>query len=156
MFLTTSFLYSTSRMSLSSWQHACSSSSFSRWNFSWSVISGRRISRQSAGTPPNTSMSWWWMAWGATAYALDALWMKMHAACSQLPHGTKRNEHDAQDGCNNYTEYVRTAQCDRLLLQQLIIQNIFRKKYDCLQENCFLILHHYDKSNCWYHIAFSY
>lgn len=52
--LTTSFLYSTSRMSLSSWQHALGSSRFSRWNFSWSVISGRKISRQSAGTPANS------------------------------------------------------------------------------------------------------
>ncbi|TNN73870.1 hypothetical protein EYF80_015887 [Liparis tanakae] len=46
--------WSTSRMSLSSWQQALGSSRFSRWNFSWSVISGRRISRQSAGTPANT------------------------------------------------------------------------------------------------------
>lgn len=44
-------------MSLSSWQQAFRSSCFSRWNFSWSVISGRRISRQSAGTAPEHTHS---------------------------------------------------------------------------------------------------
>lgn len=92
------------------------------------------------GHPQTHSMSWWWMAQGTTAYALDALWMKMHAACSQLPHGTKINEHDAQDGCNNYTECVRTAQ-----VVAPVINNSKRlqKKYVCLQENCFLILYLY-------------
>lgn len=48
--LTTSLLYNTSRMLLSSWQQASSSSCCSKWSFSWSVISGRRISLQSANT----------------------------------------------------------------------------------------------------------
>lgn len=60
------------------------------------------------GHPQTHSMSWWWTAWGHTAYVLDALWMKMHAGWSRLPHSSKRNEDDAQDGCNNYTECVVT------------------------------------------------
>lgn len=63
-FLTTSLLYNTSRMLLSSWQQASSSSCCSKWNFSWSVISGRRISLQSEKEKKNnphaiTSTTMW-------------------------------------------------------------------------------------------------